>query len=431
MNNHFNAVDWAHHTNIYEVNIRQYTHEGTLNAFALHLPRLKDMGVETLWFMPLQPIGKQNRKGTLGSYYSISDHISLNPEYGTLSDFQSLVEIAHTLGMKVIIDWVANHTAWDHVWTKTNSDFFSKNEQGGFCPPYPDWEDVIHLNYVNKDLWPAMIDAMKYWVNNFNIDGFRCDMAHLVPLDFWKNARTELDKEKKLFWLAETEEAIYHEAFDASYTWEFLHTMEAYWKKQTGINGLDAVLHKYETAFPKTAIRMFFTSNHDENSHSGSEYERMGDAAKAFAVLCATWNGIPLIYSGQELPNTQRLKFFEKDQIDWLVNPDPKTIGLHNFYKTLLNLHSHHPALHAADESIKTIRISTSQNDQIFSFVRKKEEREVLVFLNLSPNDGLQFEIKDGNVSGNYKEIFSGASNDFTKNRSLQMKAWDYLLYEK
>ena len=391
---HFTPVDWAHHTNIYEVNIRQYSPEGTLNAFATHLPRLKDMGVHTIWFMPLQPIGKLHRKGTLGSYYSISDYISLNPEYGALDDFRVLVNKAHSFGMKVIIDWVANHTSWDHVWTQTYPDFFSKNEYGNFRPPYPDWSDVIHLNYENRELWQAMVSDMKFWVSNFNIDGFRCDMAHLVPLEFWKYARMELDKVKKLFWLAETEDAHYHQAFDASYTWEFLHSMEAYWKRETGIYGLKDVLQRYNNAFPKNSLRIFFTSNHDENSHSGSEYERMGQAAKAFAVFCATWNGIPLIYSGQELPNSQRLQFFEKDPIQWTGN-----FGLHNFYRTLLDLHSNHPALRAGDENVKTYLISTSENEHIFSYLRKNGEREVLVILNLSVND-LHFEIRDEMVSG-------------------------------
>ena len=426
MKNSFTPVAWAHHTNIYEVNIRQYSHAGTLNAFAEHLPRLKDMGVETLWFMPLQPIGKLNRKGALGSYYSISNYVSLNPEYGILDDFKLLVEEAHRYNMKVIIDWVANHTSWDHVWTQTHPGFFSKNGYGDFRPPYPDWADVIHLNYENKELWLAMVNAMKFWVKNFDIDGFRCDMAHLVPLDFWEFARTELDNEKKLFWLAETEEPNYHEVFDASYTWEFLHAMESYWKRETNIHGLDAVLSRYENGFPKNAIRMFFTSNHDENSHSGSEYERMGNAAKAFAVLCATWNGIPMIYSGQELPNSQRLRFFEKDEIQWTGN-----FGLHNFYKTLLELHRDHPALCAADENVRTYRISTSEDEKIFSYMRKTGEREVLVILNLSAIDDLHFEISGENVSGVYRNVFTGDVIDLTDNRSLAMKAWDYLVFEK
>lgn len=422
----FKIVNWAHNTNIYEVNLRQYTQEGTFNAFASHLPRLKDMGVQTLWLMPVQPIGQLNRKGTMGSYYSISDYTSVNPEYGTLDDFKSLVQQAHQLGFKVIIDWVANHTSWDHVWTKSNPDYFTKDDQGNFRPPYPDWADVIHLNYNNGELWTAMIEAMRFWVQHFDIDGFRCDMAHLVPLDFWKAARENLDKDKELFWLAETEEPIYHEAFDASYTWEFLHKMEAYWRKETDIHGLDSVLYKYDSVFPSTAMRLFFTSNHDENSHSGSEYRRMGDAAKAFAVLCATWNGIPLIYSGQELPNYESLQFFEKDPIKWQNENQ-----LHVFYKILLELHSYHPALRASDDNVKTFRLHTSSDENVFAFLRKNGDKEVLVALNLSDNRDLRFEIIDDKVSGIYKNIFTGILDDFTGKKYLELQAWDYLVYEK
>lgn len=425
-NFNFSPVSWAHNTNIYEVNLRQYTPEGTFNAFAAHLHRLKDMGVQTLWLMPVQPIGHLNRKGTMGSYYSIQDYTSVNPEYGTLDDFKSLLQQAHELGFKVIIDWVANHTSWDHVWTKSNPDFFTKDEHGSFRPPYPDWADVIDLNYDNKQLWKAMIDAMKFWVTNFDIDGFRCDMAHLVPLDFWKAAREDLDKEKKLFWLAETEEPSYHEAFDVSYTWEFLHKMEEYWRKETNIHGLDSVLHKYDSVFPASAMRLYFTSNHDENSHSGSEYKRIGDAAKAFAVLCATWNGIPLIYSGQELPVYNAIKFFEKDPIKWAGENK-----LHDFYKTLLNLHSVHPALAAADTNTKTHRIRTSDDGNVFAYLRKNGEREVLIVLNLSGNNDLHFEIMDDKVTGVYKNVFSGAANDFTTEKYFEMQGWEFLVYEK
>ena len=423
--NHFIPVTWAHHTNIYEVNFRQYTQEGTFNAFAKHLPRLKDMGVQTLWLMPIQPIGKVNRKGTMGSYYSIRDYATVNPEYGTPGDFDSLVKQAHALGFKIIIDWVANHTAWDHVWTLSNADFFSKDEHGNFRPPYPDWADVIHLNYNNEELWRAMIDAMRFWIRHYDIDGFRCDMAHLVPLDFWKAAREELDKEKKLFWLAETEESNYHEAFDCSYTWEFLHKMEAYWRREATIHGLDAVLYKYDSEFSASAMRLYFTSNHDENSHSGSEYKRMGDAALAFAVLCATWNGIPLIYSGQELPNYEALRFFEKDPIQWAGENK-----LHDFYKKLLDLHSNHPALRAADDSVKTYRIRTTNEDNVFAFLRKNGNKEVLVILNLSP-DEQHFEIMDDTITGLYKNVFSDAANDLTSEKNFIMPAWEFLIFEK
>ncbi len=426
MNSHFESVGWAHTTNIYEVNLRQYTEEGTFTAFAKHLPRLKNMGVHTLWLMPVQPIGILNRKGVMGSYYSISDFTTVNPEYGIIDDFKSLVIQAQEMGFKIIIDWVANHTSWDHVWTKTNPDFFSKDEQGNFRPPFPDWADVIDLNFENTDLWLAMIDVMKFWVTHFNIDGFRCDMAHLVPLDFWKTARRALDKEKKLFWLAETEEPNYHEAFDASYTWEFLHVMEAYWKKETTIQGLDAVLYRYDSAFPKEAMRLFFTSNHDENSHSGSEYKRMGEAAKAFAVLSATWNGIPLIYSGQELPIYDSLKFFEKDPIKWTGENQ-----LHDFYKKLLNLHSIHPALRSADKHVTTYRIKTTDDENRFTYLRKNGFSEVLVILNLSEKNNIPFEIIDDRVSGEFKSLFKEVTIDFTNEKHFNLSAWESVVFYK
>jgi alpha-amylase len=421
-------VDWAASTNIYEVNIRQYTPEGTFDAFAQSLPRLKAMGVETLWFMPIQPVGIKNRKGTLGSYYSISDYTSINPEFGTLRDFRELVKDAQAMGFKVIIDWVANHTAWDHVWTRSHPEFYTKDSNGGFRPPYPDWADVIDLDYDNQELWHAMIADMKFWVTETGIDGFRCDMAHLVPLDFWKEARRQLDATKSLFWLAETEEPNYHEAFDASYTWEFLHKMEAYWRRETDIAGLDSVLFKYDSVFPPNAIRMYFTSNHDENSHSGSEHERMGNAAKAFSVFTATWNGIPLIYSGQELPNLKRIQFFEKDSIQWTGMP-----ALEDFYKTLLELHKNHPALRAADNNVTTYRIQTSSDSNVFGYLRKNRDREVLVLLNLS-NDELELSIIDARVNGQYTDVFNGGHLNVTgpaEEVSLNMPAWSYYVFQK
>ncbi len=423
------TVAWAASTNIYEVNVRQYSREGTFNAFAGELPRLKEMGVQTLWFMPIQPVGLVNRKGTLGSYYSIKDYTAINPEFGTLQDFKEMVKLAQTMGFRVIIDWVANHTSWDHVWTSAHPEFYTKDSSGGFMPPYPDWADVIDLNFDNRELRTAMIEAMKYWVKETGIDGFRCDMAHLVPLEFWRQARKEVDEVKPLFWLAETEEPTYHQVFDASYTWEFLHKMEAYWRKQTDITGLDSVLNKYDSVFPPSALRMYFTSNHDENSHSGTEYERMGKGAKAFAVLSATWNGIPLLYSGQELPNKKRLAFFEKDSIDWTgVNE------LHDFYKILLNLHLTHPALRAGDDAVKTYRIKTTADDRIFAFLRKNGNREVLVILNLSNDDEFGFRITDATVKGTYSDEFNGGTMTFLDTGdplNFAMPAWGYYVFQK
>ncbi|MDP9230439.1 MAG: alpha-amylase family glycosyl hydrolase [Bacteroidota bacterium] len=421
----FKTLPWVHSANIYEVNTRQYTKEGTFNAFVKELPRLKDMGVQILWFMPIHPIGEIKRLGSLGSYYSIKNYKATNPEFGTIEDFKNLVNAAHQSGFKVILDWVTNHTAWDNVWAKDHPEYYVHDSAGNFVSPY-DWKDVIQINHKNLGEQDAMIDAMKFWVTECNIDGFRCDLAHLTPLNFWRKARIELDRIKPLFWLAESEEINYHEVFDTSFTWEFLHKMEAFWRKKTDIMGLDSVLQKYNTKFPPNAIRLYFTSNHDENSHSGSEYERMGDAAKLFAVFCATWNGIPLIYSGQELPVKKRIKFFDKDPIEWTGKNE-----LYNFYKTLLNLHSTHPALRAGDANVITYRLKTSDDKRIFSFLRKNENKEVLVILNLSEEPHLHFNIDDTRLTGKFKNIFSGAENDFTTEKNFEIQAWDYLVFEK
>jgi glycosidase len=426
MNKAFKTADWAHTANIYEVNVRQYTPEGTFHAFSNELSRLKEMGVQTIWFMPITPISLLNRKGTLGSYYACSDYTAINPEFGTLNDFKKLIKKAHKLGFKVLIDWVANHTGWDHVWTKSNPEFFSRDADGKFLPPFPDWEDVIHLDYSNKDLWRAMIEAMKFWVSECDLDGFRCDMAHLVPLDFWKQARTELDAMKRLFWLGETEEIHYHEVFDASYAWLFLHTMEKYAKHEEGINALDVVLHKYDSKFPKNALHAFFTSNHDENTHSGTEYERLGDAAKPFAVLCATWNGIPLIYSGQELPMVdKRLHFFDKDLIPWTGQ-----YALHDFYKALLTLRSTNSALRAADRSVRNYRLETTGNANVFAFLRKNNEREVLVILNLSASRQ-QIKIIGKVAEGQFRNVFTGTDLTMSAEKVFDLNEWGYEVYEK
>ena len=259
----FKTVSWAADSNIYEVNLRQYTKEGTFRAFATHLPRLREMGVETLWFMPITPIGIQGRLGTLGSYYACADYTATNPEYGSIEDFKWLVGEAHELGFKILIDWVANHTAWDHGWTKSNPEYYRKNHENKFYDAHG-WADVIDLNFDVPELRLAMKQAMQFWIDNCDIDGFRCDMAMLVPLEFWRETRTELDKIKPLLWLAECEEIMYHEVFDITYTWKFLHAMEDYWKKNSDLQGLHQILYYYRHQFPEGALRAFFTSNHDE-----------------------------------------------------------------------------------------------------------------------------------------------------------------------
>lgn len=422
MSEQFKPVDWSSNTNIYEVNLRQYTAEGTFGAFEKELPRLKDMGIEVLWFMPITPISEKKRLGTLGSYYACSDYTATNPEYGSIDDFKQLVNTAHSLQFKVIIDWVANHTGWDHRWTWEHPEFYRRNHDGNFYDAHG-WEDVIDLNYDNPEVHKAMFDAMKFWIQECDIDGFRCDMAMLVPLTFWKPVRTELDSIKKLFWLAECEEIAYHEVFDVTYTWKFLHCMEAFWRNETGIEGLSHVLDYYYSMFPPAAMHAFFTTNHDENSHSGSEYARLGNAADAFVVLCCTWNGIPLIYSGQEMPNKKSLKFFDKDPIDWNGQYE-----LHDFFRKLLLLRKTNAAMQHSE--IKVQRISTNDDRCIFSFIRKNDSHEVLVILNLSHEEKPAINL-NADINGQYKNIFSEQVIEVTDDSKLSMQPWAYLVYEK
>lgn len=431
MRHEFKALPWAHSTNIYEVNLRQYTPEGTFNAFAKELPRLKDMGVETLWFMPITPIAVQNRKGSLGSYYAAYDYTSINSEFGTLDDFRNLVNAAHAQGFKVIIDWVANHTGWDHVWTKTHPEYFLKDSATGTFKTASGMDDIIELDYNNSDMRKAMIDAMKYWVKECDIDGFRCDLASWVEVDFWSEARPQLDAVKPLFWLGEFDELetpAYGHVFDASYTWKWMHKTEDFYKNHQSLGELESLLGKY-TELDSHCMRAWFTTNHDENSWNGTEYEKYGNMAKALAVFSCTWDGVPLIYNGQELPMlTKRLAFFEKDPIPWTGKYE-----LHDFYKKLLNLHSTNPAVRGGDPEAALYRLKTSDDAHVLAYLRKNGAHEVLVILNLSYNSRIPLTIQDEKVTGSFKDLFSGNNHDFNteKSKPFEMEAWDYLVFVK
>ncbi len=426
--NTFKVANWINNTNVYEVNLRQYTNAGSINAFYNELPRLKDMGVETLWFMPITPIAQKGKKGSLGSYYACSNYTAVDKEFGTVQDFKKLVAHAHEMGFKVIIDWVANHTGWDHIWTKTNPAYYLKDSVTNNFKMASGMDDIIELDYTNDDMRNAMIDAMKFWVGECDIDGYRCDLASWVEVDFWLQARAELEKTKTLFWLAESdpiEKPAYYQAFDACYTWKWMHTTKEFYEGKQNLNFLiDSVLRKYDAICGNTKIPLWFTTNHDENSWNGTEYEKYGDMAKALAVFSFTWNGMPMIYSGQELPNLKRLKFFDKDVIAW----DGK-YALQEFYKTLLNLKKNNSALRTADANVTTFLLATD-NPNVIAYLRKNGNSEVLVLLNMSKQT-IRFELKDDLVTGNYKSIFGKAENDFTTEKFFEMQPWEYLIYEK
>ena len=418
----FNTVAWAHRANIYEVNVRQYTKEGTLVSFAAHLPRLADMGVTVLWFMPITPISLKGRLGTLGSYYACSDYTAINSEFGTEQEFMAVVHAAHELGMKVIIDWVANHTGQDHVWTISNPNFYMLDDQQNFTERNG-WKDVIDLNYDNQDMRTAMIDAMRYWIDTAAIDGFRCDMAHLVPLDFWIEARQSLDAVKPLYWLAECEDARYFEAFDTTYAWAFMHVSASINRHEPNLKPVLEQLELYVSKWANTQ-KLYFTSNHDENSWNGTEYEKYGVTAKAWAVFTATWGGLPLVYSGQEIPNHKRLSFFEKDELVWSLQT--KQPALHGFYKSLLSLRTQNDAVVFGQNQM----LQTPYPNSIIGFIKKHQNNIVLVLFNISEHNRLAFEISHPLLSGTFEQIFSGLRFSFSGNEKFELQAGEYLVYQ-
>lgn len=422
----FQTPEWARQTSIYEVNVRQYTPAGTFRAFQVELPRLKEMGVGTLWFMPVTPIAEKNRKGTLGSYYACSDYTSINPEFGSLEDFKELVQQAHSMGMKVIIDWVANHTGWDHRWTREHPEYYLRDTTTGDFQIASGMDDIIELDFSKPALRTAMIDAMKFWVTECDIDGFRCDLAFWVELPFWREARDRIDAVKPLFWFGEYDELEkpeYAEVFDASYTWTWMHRAKDFYQQQGSLDSLQTVLDRY-AGLKNHRMRSWFTTNHDENSWNGTEFEKYGDMARSLGVFSITWPGVPLIYSGQELGNVERIQFFEKDTI----RPGRDAEAFTRFYTSLLQLKKNNPALQA-DSTASLIQLQTTEPGSVLAYAREKGKHTVVVVLNLSATPDLHFEITDPRIKGRFRNLFSDAENDFTTDRAFEMQAWDYLVY--
>lgn len=419
-----NHVDWSKNATIYEVHIRQYTPSGTLNEFSEHLPRLKALGVDILWLMPIQPIGEKNRKGSMGSPYAIKDYVSVNPDIGTLDDFKKLVNQAHQMGMHVIIDWVANHTAWDHTWISQHPEFYMHDEAGNIIhPAHTDWFDVADLNFENHDLRTEMINSLKYWILETGIDGYRCDMAGLVPTDFWETLREELDKIKPVFMLAEAEQPdLHYKAFDVTYNWAIHHMMNDIAVGNRSIWHLDEFFNNDVNNYGTNALRLYFTSNHDENKNAGSAIERLGNATKAMAFLTYTWPGIPLIFSGQEVGLNRRLDFFGKDLIDWSGGEE-----FTEFYTKLCEMRKSNKALWSGFEGGNVQRIYADNNDKIYAFVRKKEKNHVLAIVNLSP-EYQHFNMNSAKEFINADSFFFD-QNFETDNRTLA--PWGYDLFIK
>ncbi len=411
---------------VYELNIRQATPEGTFAAAERYLPELKKMGVDIVWLMPIHPIGVDGRKGSLGSYYSISDYEAVNPEFGDIELFDRFVAAAHDLGLKVIIDWVANHTSRDAKWWKEgHEDWYVLDEESGLPIVQYDWTDIAKLDYANAEMREAMTSAMLFWIGR-GVDGFRCDVAYEVPIDFWQQAFARIKAvAPDVYLLAEGEKTFLHDsAFDTTYGWDLHHLMNAIARGEKSAADLRAYVESDAAAYPAPAMRLMFTSNHDENSWSGSEFERMGDAAATFAALTFVLpQGQPLIYTGQEIGLDRRLEFFEKDTVDGLTDPQCGA-GWRELYTDLCRLRHTNAAL-AAGEDIAPMIYMEGAPEDVMAFTREKDGRAVFCLFNLSAEP--QTVVVTDSVAGGYKTL-AGGEYALTADSSILLAPWQWMI---
>ena len=423
---------WAANAVLYECNIRQFSPRGNFDGVTAQLQRLKDLGIDVLWLMPIHPIGLLNRKekpGDLGSPYSVQDYYAVNPDFGTVSDLKNLVDQAHGLGLKVILDWVPNHTAWDAVWMKTHPEYYTKingnftapiNENGGSTG----WDDCVDLDYSNPALRKAMIEAMQYWIKTVDIDGYRVDMAGLVPNDFWKEVGPALDTLKPVFMLSEWQDEPGHfsSAFHFNYGWKWKDVTKDIAVGKQNAMALDSLLEFLDGYYPSGYQQLYFTQNHDENSWNGTEQELYGPAADAFNVLMFTWQGIPMLYNGQEDNLAQRLLFFRKDPIEW--GDYAKT----PFFQNLCDLRHNNKALASGKAGGKLKKIRTDKDDRVYAFTREKDGERVIVITNLHK---LPCEVTletDDQTIGSYLNVFGSSTIQVTKEMQLNLKPWEYIV---
>jgi 1,4-alpha-glucan branching enzyme len=413
--------DWARDAVLYELNLRQFTPEGTLAAAQAQLPRVKALGVDVVWLMPIHPIGVKNRKGKLGSPYAVRDYRAVNPEYGTFDDLKRFVDRAHELGLRVILDWVANHTAWDNPLATQHPEWYSRDWRGQFHPTsWNDWADIIELDYDQPGLRRYMTEALEFWVREAGIDGYRCDVAGYVPLDFWNTVRRRLDAIKPVFMLAEWQSPDLHQdAFDATYAWDWYSAAVDATKGGNGVGSLRLYYSTNDNAWPRAAMRMTFVSNHDKNSWDGTEFEQFGPGLEAATVLSVVGTGLPLLYNGQEAGNAQRLAFFERDPIAWRDHPNGE------LYRRLFALKKAHTPLWNGRWGAPMIDVPNSAPADVLSFVRMDDRGKVLAVFNFSAQPRT-VTFHDGPFEGAYRDAFTGAAATLARTSTLALPAWGY-----
>ncbi|MBE0699978.1 MAG: alpha-glucosidase C-terminal domain-containing protein [Anaerolineaceae bacterium] len=418
--------EWSKNATLYQINTRQFTREGTFRAAETQLPRLKELGADILWLMPVHPIGQKNRKGSLGSPYSVKDYYGVNPEFGTLEDLKHFITAAHQLGMYVILDWVANHTAWDNHLVEEHPEWYARDWKGDFRPtPWWDWPDIIDLDYLFPELRSYMTSALKYWVKEVDVDGFRCDVAGFVPTDFWNTARKELDAIKPVFMLAEWESKDLHaEAFDCTYAWSWHDCVHNLAMGKADLNSLYVYYSWNEKAYPQDIMRMMFVTNHDKNAWEGTEFEVFGPAIETAIVLSVIGEGIPMIYNGQEAGNTRRLQFFEKDPIEWRQHP------LGALYTKLFALKKANTALWNAHWGARMINIFNNAPTKVLSFVRQNEQDKVFAVFNFSA-EVQEVTFHESLYHGQYRDFYSGETVELDGTTRMILEAWGYQVFVK
>lgn len=419
-------ADWTRDAVLYQLNTRQFTPEGTFKAAQKQLPRLAAMGVDIIWLMPIHPIGEANRKGSLGSPYAVRDYRAVNPEFGTEAEFRAFVDEAHRLGLKVILDWVANHSAYDNPLTKSHPDWYTRTPEGALTSPQgTDWSDVADFDYSQPALRRYMTESLAYWVREFGVDGFRCDVAGYVPTDFWETARAELDKVKPVFMLAEWEQRDLHaRAFDATYGWGWKEAMQRLAKSGEGAGPIRGYYAGQAETWPQAAMRMVYTENHDQNSWDGIAAQIYGPAYEAAIALSFTGSGLPLIYNGQEADNDRQLEFFERDPIIWKQG---RHAGL---FARLIALKTEMPALHNGRFGAPMVEVPTSQSADVYAFTRGAAGERVFAVFNLSPRP-LTFTFDKARHHGRYTDALTGEAASFVGGETLDLPAWGYRIFKQ
>ena len=422
------APSWMKNAVIYQVNTRQYSADGTFDAVTADLGRLQKLGVDILWLMPIHPIGEVNRKGSMGSPYSVADYKGVNPDLGTEADLRELIDGAHAKGMKVILDWVANHSSFDNPWITDHKNWYTQDAQGNVLPPNADWTDVADLNFDVPEMRAGMIDALEYWVREFGVDGYRCDVAWGVPVDFWNDATAALQKIKPVYMLAEADgnPALLQDAFLSDYGWKFKDLLMDFGLGIAGKADFAGYMGQQSLNYPTNTYPMLFVTNHDENSWTGSLKENFGSGAKTLAVLTFTVPGIPLIYNGQEVDSNKRLKFFEKDEIDWMLSSTRSKTAIAHYTK-LVSLKTKNQALWNGAAGGTYSRFK-NDSDKLISFERVKNGNKVIVVLNPSPR-ATTGTVEFGTQTKTFFKFSNGAKTKLAKKQKFSMKAWGYEIY--